>query len=324
MKNLKPLLARACLAAAGAVAGTVASAQSWPQQPIRLVVPWSPGGATDVIARTLAVPLAQSLGQPVVVDNRPGAGGNIGTAQAAREKPDGYTLIMVTSSTHAANPHLYAKLPFDPAKDFAPVAFVASVPNVLVVPAASPFKTVRDLLERARRQPGKVSYGSAGTGSSQHLAGSMFEHAAAIDLLHVPYKGSGPAATDLMAGHIDLMLDTGSLPHVQAGTLRALAVASKARLPMLPAVPTFAEAGVSGMEASAWYGVMAPAGLPKDVAARLNGEIDKLLRNPAVVKRLQEFGAEVGGGTPDDFGRFAASELKRYAEIVRRTGARLE
>ena len=324
MKNLKPLLARVCLAAAGAVACAAACAQSWPQQPIRLIVPWSPGGATDVIARTLAVPLAQSLGQPVVVDNRPGAGGNIGTAQAAREKPDGYTLIMVTSSTHAANPHLYAKLPFDPAKDFTPVAFVASVPNILVVPAASPFKTVRDVLDRARRQPGKVSYGSAGTGSSQHLAGSMFESAAAIDLLHVPYKGSGPAATDLMAGHIDLMLDTGSLPHVQAGTLRALAVASKARLPMLPAVPTFAEAGVSGMEASAWYGVMAPAGLPKDIAARLNGEIDKLLKNPAVVRRLQEFGAEVGGGTPDDFGRFAASELKRYAEIVRRTGARLE
>ena len=324
MKNLKPLLARVCLAAAGAVACAAACAQSWPQQPIRLIVPWSPGGATDVIARTLAVPLAQSLGQPVVVDNRPGAGGNIGTAQAAREKPDGYTLIMVTSSTHAANPHLYAKLPFDPAKDFTPVAFVASVPNILVVPAASPFKTVRDVLDRARRQPGKVSYGSAGTGSSQHLAGSMFESAAGIDLLHVPYKGSGPAATDLMAGHIDLMLDTGSLPHVQAGTLRALAVASKARLPMLPAVPTFAEAGVSGMQASAWYGVMAPAGLPKDIAARLNGEIDKLLKNPAVVRRLQEFGAEVGGGTPDDFGRFAASELKRYAEIVRRTGARLE
>jgi len=325
-----PLLSRrsalACALLAALAPALPAHAADYPsERPIRLVVPWAPGGATDAIARVLAVPLGQALGQSVIVDNRPGAGGNIGTGQFVREKADGYTLIMATSSTNAVNPHLYSKLPFDPAKDFTPVAFVASVPNVLVVRSASPYKTLAELLAAARAQPGKLSYGSAGNGSSQHLAGSMLVRATQLQMTHVPYKGSGPAASDLMAGHLDMMLDTGSLPHVQGGTLRALAVASKKRMAALPEVPTFEEAGVpGGIQASAWYGVMAPAGLPKDITQRLNREINKILQQPAVARHLQEFGAETNPGTPEQFQAFAASEVARYQAIVKDSGAKLE
>lgn len=319
-------LARALLLAplAATTAGAWAAGAYPEERPIRMVVPWAPGGATDAIARLIAVPLGQALGQSVIVDNKPGAGGNIGTAQFVREKPDGYALIMATSSTHAVNPHLYARLPFDAAKDFTPVAFVASVPNVLVVRAASPYKTLADLLAAARAQPGKLSYGSAGNGSSQHLAGSMFARAAGLQLSHIPYKGSGPAASDLMAGHLDMMLDTGSLPHIQGGMLRALAVASPTRLPALPLVPTFAEAGLPGVQASAWYGVMAPAGLPQDIALRLNHEINRIVQQPAVARQLQELGAEARPGNPAQFQAFAANEARRYQAIVKESGASVD
>jgi tripartite-type tricarboxylate transporter receptor subunit TctC len=257
-----------------------AVAQPYPSKPIKFVVPWSPGGATDAIARIIAQPLSQELGVAVVIDNRAGAGGNIGTAAFVREPADGYVILMATSSTNAANPHLYKKLGFDPDKDFTPVVYVASVPNILVVPSSSPVHSVKELLELARKQPGKLTYGSAGVGASQHLAGAMFKNTAKIDILHVPYKGSGPAAVDLMAGHIDLMLDTGSLASIKGGKLRALAVASEKRLAVLPDVPTFKEAGLDGMIASAWYGVMAPAKTPPDVVAKLNQAINKALKMP--------------------------------------------
>ena len=310
--------------AAGALTLTTSVAHAWPDQPIKLVVPWAPGGTTDMIARVLGPGLAKSLGQPVVIDNKPGAGGNIGTAQAVREKPDGYTLILVTSTTQAINPNLYAKLAFDPVRDFTPVVYLATVPNILVVSPKSPYKTVQDLLDGARKEPGKLSYASGGNGSSQHVAGAMLESVAKVDLLHVPYKGGAPAVTDLIAGQVDIMLDTGSMSHVQGGTVRALAVASASRIPALPNVPTFAEAGLPGMETGAWYGVMGPAGLPRDVVARLNGEFNKLLKDPTVVKRLQEIGAQLGGGTPQDFEKFAASELKRYAEVIRQRGIKAD
>ena len=287
-------------------------------------MPWAPGGTTDVIARVLSEPLAKALGQPVVVDNRAGAGGNIGTGMAVREKPDGTTLILVTSTTQAINPHLYAKLPFDPAKDFTSVVWIGSVPNILVVAPKSPIKSVADLLERARKEPGKLSFASGGNGSSQHIAGAMLESAARTDLLHVPYKGGGPAATDLMAGQVDIMLDTGSMGHIKGGTLRAVAVASAKRIPALPNLPTFAEAGLPGMETGAWYGVMGPAGMPKEVVARLNAEFNKILKDPAIVKRLQDIGAQVGGGTPAEFETFAAQELKRYAEVIKQRGVKIE
>ncbi len=325
MQPILHLIRSAALLGAAALAGTPALAQAWqPTQPIKLVVPWAPGGTTDVIARVLSEPLAKALGQPVVVDNRAGAGGNIGTGMAVREKPDGTTLILVTSTTQAINPHLYAKLPFDPAKDFTSVVWIGSVPNILVVAPKSPIKSVADLLERARKEPGKLSFASGGNGSSQHIAGAMLESAARTDLLHVPYKGGGPAATDLMAGQVDIMLDTGSMGHIKGGTLRAVAVASAKRIPALPNLPTFAEAGLPGMETGAWYGVMGPAGMPKEVVARLNAEFNKILKDPAIVKRLQDIGAQVGGGTPAEFETFAAQELKRYAEVIKQRGVKIE
>ena len=313
------------IAAVGLVAASPSTvAQTYPSKPIKFVVPWSPGGATDAIARIIAQPLSKELGVAVVVDNRAGAGGNIGTAAFVREPADGYAILMATSSTNAANPHLYRKLGFDPIKDFAPVIYVASVPNILVVPSSSPVHSVKELLELARKQPGKLTYGSAGVGASQHLAGAMFKNTAKIDILHVPYKGSGPAAVDLMAGHIDLMLDTGSLASIKGGKLRALAVASDKRLAVLPDVPTFKEAGLDGMIASAWYGVMAPAKTPPEVVTKLNQAINKVLKMPDVRQRLIEMGAEIGGGTPEEFGKFAQSELKRYGDIVQMSGAKLE
>lgn len=325
---LRRRFAAACCAAVLLPAVTAfapqALAADYPDRPIKLVVPWSPGGATDVIARVIGQHLGQALGQPVVVDNRPGAGGNIGTAAFVREKADGYTLLMGTSSTNAVNPSLYSRLPFDPVKDFEPVIHIATVPNILVVPAASPFKTLDDVIRAAKAAPGKINYGSAGNGSSQHLAGSMLVKATGLQLIHVPYKGSGPAAADLMAGHLDLMIDTGSMPHIKSGTLRALAVAAPRRLPTLPSVPTFAEQGIKGFEASAWYGIMAPAGTPTAIVQRLNTEINAILKTPEVAQRLEDFGAVVNGGTPQAFKAFTVSEIERYRQIVRDSGAAID
>ncbi|MPT41709.1 MAG: tripartite tricarboxylate transporter substrate binding protein [Achromobacter sp.] len=313
------------LAALAAAIAPAASAQSYPDRPIKLVVPWPPGGATDALGRMLAQRLTERLGQTVIVDNKAGAGGNIGTAAFVREKADGYTLLMATSSTNAANPHLYSRLGFDPAKDFAPVAFVAEIPNILEVPKQSNFRSLADLLAAAKAEPGKLNYGSGGVGSSQHLAGSMFKHLTGADVLHIPYKGSGPAVSDLMAGQVDMMLDTGSLSQVQAGALRALAVASRQRLPALPDVPTFAEAGVPGMYASAWYGIVAPAGTPEDVVRRLNQEVNAVVADPAMKQRMEGMGAIVPAGqTPEAFNTFIQSEINRYADIVKLSGAKME
>ncbi len=298
----------------------VAMAQTYPEKPIRLVVPWPAGGATDQVARIIAQPLSLALGVPVIVDNKGGAGGNIGTQSFVREKADGYSLILATSSTNAAGPHLFARQGFDPAKDFTPVVLLCSIPNVMVVPAASPWKSIKDIVKEARQNPGKFTYGSAGIGSSQHLAGAQFKNAAAIDITHVPYKGSGPAASDLMAGHIDMMIDTGSLGSIKGGTLRPLAVASRTRIPALPDVPTFTEAGTP-MTASAWYGVMLPANAPAPVVARLNLALNTLLQTPDIRTRLQNIGAEIGGGSSDSFTRFSISEIKNYEKIVKQSGA---
>lgn len=297
----------------------------YPVAPIKLMVPWPPGGGVDTTARMISEPLAQRLGQPLVIENRGGAGGNIGTEAAARMKGDGHNLLMASISPNAVNVHLYGRLGFDPVKDFAPIVYVSSVPNILVVPAASPFMTVKDLVDYARANPGKLNYGSGGVGSSQHLAAVQLMQVAKVDLVHVPYKGTAPAEADLVAGHVSLMLDTTTcLPFVAAGKMRALAVASKKRNPALPNVPTFDEAGLPGIYASSWYGLMAPAGTPRPIIDKLNAEANAVLKSPEIQKRMADFGAEVGGGSPEDFGNFIVSEIKRYEGIVKASGARLE
>ena len=293
---------------------------AYPDKSIKFLVPWPPGGATDQVARILVQPLTKELGVSVFVENKGGAGGNIGTQAFLQDKPDGYSILMATSSTNAAGPHLFANQGFDAAKDFTPVVLVCTIPNIMVVPASSPWNSVKDLMNDAKANPGKFTYGSAGIGASQHLAGAQFKTVTGLDIRHVPYKGSGPDAVDLMAGHIDMMLDTGSMANIKGGKLKALGVASDKRIPELPNVPTMKEAGVP-MVANAWYGVMLPAGAPKDVTEKLNAAFNKVLKDPEVRKHLQSIGAQVDGGSVAEFTKFSQSEIKRYEGIVKMSGA---
>lgn len=293
---------------------------AYPEKSIKFLVPWPPGGATDQVARLLAQPLSKELGVSVFVENKGGAGGNIGTQAFLQDKPDGYSILMATSSTNAAGPHLYANQGFDAAKDFTPVILVCTIPNIMVVPASSPWNSLKDLMVDAKQNPGKFTYGSAGIGASQHLAGAQFKTVTGLDIRHVPYKGSGPAAVDLMAGHIDMMLDTGSMANIKGGKLKALGVAADKRLPELPNVPTMKEVGVP-MVANAWYGVMLPAGASKDVVERLNVAFNKVLKDPEVRKHLQSIGAQIDGGSVAEFTKFSQSEIKRYEGIVNMSGA---
>ena len=316
----RALRRRSALVGAALALCSTLSFAAWPDKPIKLLVPWAPGGATDQIARLLSQPLGKALGVPVVVENKGGAGGVIGTTWFVREPADGYTLLLATSSTNAAAPYLYKDLGFDPLADFTPVTTLAAIPNVMVVPAKSPWNSLKDIVRAAKAAPGKYTYGSAGIGGSQHLAGAQFKKEAGIDIRHVPYKGSGPAAQDLIAGHIDMMIDTGSLGSIKGGLLKPLAVASDKRLPALPDVPTFREAGVP-MVASAWYGLMLPAHAPKEIVTRLNTEVNRILKTREFHDRLTAMGALVLGDTPEDFAKFNAEEVRRYESIVRDSGA---
>jgi tripartite-type tricarboxylate transporter receptor subunit TctC len=318
---VRPRIARRQLVAI-AVFGLASglSAAAYPERPIKIVVPWAPGGATDQIARLLSQPLSQAMGVPVIVENKAGAGGVVGTQGFVKEKADGHTLLLATSSTNAAAPHLYAKLGFDPVADFTPVISLCAIPNIMVVPTKSPWTKLQDIVEAAKKSPGGYTYGSAGIGGSQHLAGAQFKTTAKIDLRHVPYKGSGPAAQDLLAGHIDMMIDTGSLGSIRGGLLRPIAVASSKRLSVLPNVPTFREAGTP-MIASAWYGIALPREAPSEVVQRLNTELNKILNMPDIRQKLTDMGAEIDGGTASEFASFMATEIKRYENIVRDSGA---
>ena len=291
-------------------------ADTYPAKPIKLIVPWAPGGATDQIGRMLGQALGKSMGTTVIVDNRAGAGGTIGTQAFVKEKPDGYALLLATSSTNAAGPHLYSKLGFDPINDFTHVILICSIPNVMVVPTKSSWFTLKDIIADSLKNPGHYSYGSAGVGGSQHLAGAEFKTVTHIDINHVPYKGSGPAAQDLIAGHLDMMIDTGSLGSIKAGLLRPIAVASDKRLIALPNTPTFKESGVN-MTASAWYGLMLPAKTPVEIVERLNNEINSILQKQEIKLKFEEMGAEIIGGTSSEFSKFARTEIVRYEKIVR-------
>lgn len=316
-------LKRFCLTAALIACASAAQAQSYPNKPIRMIVPWPAGGGVDTAARIISQPLAERLGQPIVIENRPGAGGNIGTALFTHEKADGYTLLMGSLSPNAVNPHLYARLGFDPIKDFAPVALIYTVPSFLVVPASSPANSAKELVAIAKASPGKINFGSGGVGSSQHLFGVMFKTSTNTDIVHVAYKGTSPAETALLAGQVDLLLDPPTcLPFAAGGKLKVLAVASPERNPAVPDVPTLDEVGIPNVHTLTFYGVMAPANTPKEIVNRLNTEINAILNTPEMKARLTKLAAQPGSGSPEDFAQFVKSELKRYGEVVRLSGAK--
>jgi tripartite-type tricarboxylate transporter receptor subunit TctC len=310
------------LATALVLAAGVAQAQTYPNKPIKLIVPWPAGGGVDTSARIISEPLSQRLGQPIVIENKPGAAGNIGTAIAAKEKPDGYTLLQGSLSPNAVNPHLYTTLPFDPVNDFEFVARVYTVPSFLVVPSTSAAKTAQDLVALAKKDPGKLNFGSGGVGSSQHLFGVMFNTAAKLDVVHVPYKGTSPAEAALVAGQVDFMLNPPTaLAFVSAGKLKALGVAAPTRSAAMPELPTLDEQGIRGVYTSTFYGVMAPAKTPKEIVDRLNKEIIAILQTPEIKSRLEKLAADPGTESPEEFKKFVVSEIARYGEIVKLSGA---
>ena len=319
---------RGLLAAAAACAllPGLATAQAFPSKPITIIVPFAAGGTTDILARIIAQGMGAELGQSVVVDNRAGAGGNIGGQVAARAPADGYTLFMGTVGTHAINAALYKKMPFDPIKDFAPLTRVANVPNLLVANPAQPFKTVPELIAYAKANPGKINFGSSGSGSSIHLSGELFKSMAKVDMQHVPYKGSAPAVTDLLGNQIAIMFDNmpSAIQHVRSGKLRAIAVTTAKRSPELPDVPTIAEAGVPGYEATSWFGMFAPAATPAPVVAQLNATIVKVLAMPDIKKKLAEQGAEAAGETPAQFADFIQKESVKWGRVVKESGASVD
>ena len=313
--------------AASLFAASLAFAQAaYPSKPIRMVVPFPPGGTTDILARAVAQKLTEAWSQQVIVDNRPGAGGNIGSDLVAKAPPDGYTLLMGTVGTHAINPSLYARMPYDAQKDFAPVILVAGVPNVLEVNPSLPVHTVQELIAYARANPGKLNFASSGNGTSIHLSGELFKAMTGVKMTHVPYKGSAPALADLVRGQVQLMFDNlpSSLGLIKGGKLRAIAVTSTTRSSALPDVPTIAESGLPGYEASSWFGVLAPARTPPAIIDKLNAAIGAWLASPEAKEKLASQGAVAAGGTPADFARYIASETVKWAKVVKASGAHID
>jgi len=325
--------ALATLAASVIAAGCLAapafaqSADSFPNKPVRMVVPFPPGGTTDIFARIVADHLSRDFGHQVVVDNRPGAGGNTGSLSVARADPDGYTLLMGTVGTHAINPFLYSKIPFDAVADFAPVAFAAGVPNVLVVnPKNVKATTVKEFIAEAKAAKQPLNMASSGNGTSIHLAGEMFQQMTGVKFVHIPYKGSGPAVQDLVGGQVDLSFDNlpSSSAQIRAGNLRPIAMASLERSPAFPDVPTIDESGVRGFDAQSWFAVFAPAKTPKPIIDKLNAAINKIVEDPAVKQRYAEVGAMVRQMTPAELGAFMKAEQAKWSKVVKESGAKLD
>lgn len=318
--NLMKLAATGCIA----LASLGVSAQEWPRQPVKLLVGSAPGGGTDAMARAVADRLGPLLKQSVVVENRPGASNTL-AADVTAKSTDGHTLVMGVSTAHAIAPHLL-KLGYDNNKDLVPVAFVGAVPNVLVVGANSPFMSVADLLKAAKSRPGQINYASSGAGSTQHIAAELFKDSAGISVTHIPYRGSSPAIIDLIAGQVQMSFDTmpSVIGHIRSGKLRALAVAAAKRNPQLPDVPTMEEAGIKGVEMSAWYGIYAPASMPKPVVDRLNAEVNKVIAMPETQARLSSIGADLTPQSPAQFLAFHNAENKRYGDLIRKNGIKLD
>jgi tripartite-type tricarboxylate transporter receptor subunit TctC len=325
---MRPHLSRRVLVAAAALALATGSAfsQSWPTKPIRLVIPFPAGGSTDVVGRVIAEKVSQSIGQPVVVENRAGAGGTTGSSVVAKSAPDGYTFLMGTSSTHAIAPALYAKPPYDVARDFAPVTLLGTATILMVVHPSVPAKSVAEFIAWAKARPGQVMFGSTGNGSVSHLTAEYFKSLAGVDMQHIPYKGDTPMTLDLVAGRVHVAFGTAVafLPHVQAGKLNALAVTDARPSPVAPRLPTVASSGLPGFEALQWFGLLAPAGTPRDVVTRMHTEVAKALQLPDVQEKLQGLGMQIIGGGPDQFGAFMRSESIKWTKIVRDSGAKVD
>ena len=307
------------------IASAVAQS-AYPSKPLRLVSPFPPGGVVDTVSRVVAQKLSESLGQPVVVENKVGAGGNIAAEFVSKAPPDGYTLLMGSIATHAINLSLYSRMPYDAERDFLPVSLAATNTNLVVVNPSFPAGSIAELIVYAKANPGKLNYGTAGAGTAQHLAGELFKTTAGIDMVHVPYKGAAPAINDLLAGQIPLMfVDISiSLPHVRAGRLRALAVTAGKRIPQLPEVPTVADSGLPGFEVNAWFGVFVPAGTPREIVNRLNADMVRGLAAPEVRERLVALGVEPVTNTPEQFAAFVKSEITKWGRIVRISGAKAD
>jgi tripartite-type tricarboxylate transporter receptor subunit TctC len=322
-----PALAFAATLAFGVVAPQGAQAQAFPSKPLRLVVPYAAGGATDIISRAAAAEMTKTLGQPVVVENRPGAGANLGAEQVARAAADGYTMLMSASSLHGITPFLYSKLNYDPNKDLAPVIVLASVANVLVLNPSVKANTVQELVALAKAQPGKLTCASSGSGSTIHMSCEMFKQKLGLDIVHIPYKGSGPAVSDLIGGHVDIMFDNipSAIPHIRGGKLRALATTGPKRAATLPELPTMVEAGVPGYESTVWFGLVAPAGTPQEVVERLNAAGRQAAQAPEFSKRLSDLGYEIVGNTsPQQMASMIEDEVKRWGPIVKASGAKVD
>jgi tripartite-type tricarboxylate transporter receptor subunit TctC len=317
---------RALLALAASASAPLAAWAAYPDRPVRMVVPFPAGGATDLMARGLAEHLAEQLGQQVVIDNRGGAGGTVATELVARSPADGYTLLFATMGTQAINPALYPKLRYDPLKDFAPVSLTHITPRVLVVGPSVQARSVAELVAFAKAHPGQLTYGSAGNGSSSHLSGALFESLAGVRMLHVPYKGSAPLLTDLLAGRVDLTFDSYSIyeEHIHSGRVHVLGVSSRTRMAALPQVPTIAEAGVPGYEVSNWLGLLAPSGTPREVVAHLNAGVVRAMADAGMKRQLTALGIEPVSSTPEEFGALIRSEIPKWAKIVQSSGARVE
>ncbi len=303
-----------------------ADAQNYPTRPVRFIAPFAAGGALDTLTRTIAARMQDSWGQPVLVENRTGAGGNIGADLVAKAAPDGYTLVMGTIATHAINVSLYSAMPYDAVRDFAPVTIAASINNSLSVHPSVPAKNVAELIAYAKANPGKLTFGSAGNGTSQHLAGELFKTMAGVDMVHIPYKGGAPAMVDLLAGQISMTFGDipTALPHIRAGKLRSLAVTGAKRSPLLPDVPTIAEQGLPGFDVSAWFGVFTTAGTPRPVVDRLNAEIVRILNLPDVREKLLGIGMEPVTNSPDQFAAYVQSEIAKWAQVVKASGAKAQ
>ena len=320
--RLHAILLTALVVAGAAVAQ---SPSDWPAKPVRIVVPFAAGGTTDITARVIAEQLTQSLKQTFIVDNKGGAGGNIGATEVARAAPDGYTFLMGTPGTQAINQFLYPKMPYDTAKDFAPVSFVVRVPNVLVVHPGVGAKTIAELIAKAKARPGALSYGSPGNGSTGHLSTELFKGRAGVFAVHIPYRGSGPMLLDLMAGQIEMAIDNlpSAIPHIRSGKLIALGVTSTTRSAQLPDVPTIASV-FPDYAAESWFVLVAPAGTPAAIVNRMSAEVDRILKKPEIVERFRGLGAEPVGGTPEQLGQFIAAETKKWQQVVKDSGAKVD